>query len=372
MGQALLATLAAVLVAAASPVPAPAPSPRPALRMNDIQVLGSHNSFKARIPSPVMAELRRRDPKLAEALDYYHLPLARQLDHGVRQLEIDIFADPAGGRYADPKGERLAIAAGEHTGFDRRAMERPGFKVLHIPDVDYLSGCVTLVRCLGEIDAWSRAHPHHLPIMVTINAADTPDSRDVTAPLPLDNPALLDQLDAEIRHAIPAKRLLTPDQVRGGAPTLADAIRTHGWPALSAARGRIYILFDVRRPVSEAYRRGHPGLRGRAMFGWYDDADPDAAVQIVQDPVADAVRIRRLVADGVIVRTRTDANTVEARAHDLSKARAAFDSGAQAVSTDYYPGAPDPLGLRYTVTLPGGVTTRCDPLRVAGACTIKP
>jgi hypothetical protein len=350
---------------------APAPSPTP-LRMNDVQVIGSHNSFKARIPAAVMVDLHRRDARLAAALDYYHLPLRAQLDRGVRQLEIDIFADPQGGRYADPKGERLAKAAGEHTGFDAAAMRRPGYKVFHIPDVDYLSGCVTLLRCLGEVNAWSRAHPGHLPIMVTINAADTPGSGDVTAPLPLDDAELLDALDTEIRRAIPAGRLVTPDEVRGTASTLAAAVRTRGWPSLDAARGRIYILFDVRRAVSEAYRAGHPHLRGRAMFGWYDDADPDAAVQIVQDPIVEGARIRDLVAAGVIVRTRTDANTTEARAHDMTKAEAAFASGAQAVSTDYYRGAPDPLGLRYMVALPGGASARCNPVRVTGACTVTP
>lgn len=352
--------------------PAMAQDREPALRMNDVQVLGSHNSFKARIPSAVMADLRRREPKLAAALEYDHLPLGEQLDRGVRQLEIDIFADPAGGRYADPRGERLARAAGERTGFDPAAMRRPGYKVLHIPDLDYRSSCVTLVRCLGAVDAWSRAHPGHLPIMLTINAADTVGDRAVTAPLPLDDPRLLDALDAEIRRALPGRRLITPDEVRGGAPTLAQAIRTRGWPTLAAARGRVYILFDVRRAVSEAYRQGHPGLRGRAMFGWYDDADPDAAVQIVQDPIVEADRIRRLVQSGLIVRTRTDANTVEARAHDWTKAKAAVASGAQAVSTDYYPGAPDPAGLHYAVTLPGGATVQCDPVRVTGRCLVRP
>ena len=108
------------------------------------------------------------------------------------------------------------------------------------------------------------------------------------------------------------------------------------------------------------------------MFGWYDDADPDAAVQIVQDPIADADRIRRLVRQGVIVRTRTDANTVEARAHDWTKAKAAIASGAQAVSTDYYPGAPDPLATGFVVTLPGGTMARCSPVRVAGGCRVRP
>lgn len=341
--------------------------------MNDVQVVGSHNSFKARIPDAVMAKLRAIDPKLADGLDYYHLPLSRQLDAGVRQIELDIFADPQGGRYADPKGEAWARAAGEATGFDRAAMRKPGFKVFHIPDVDYLSTCVTLVRCLGEVNRWSRAHPDHLPIMITINAADTPSGRPgIASPLPLDDQHLLDALDGEIRSALPGRRLITPDEVRGTAPTLAKAVETKGWPALSAARGRIYILFDVRPEVSNVYRAGHASLAGRPMFGWYPDGDPEAAIQIVQDPLKDGAQIRKWVSEGVIVRTRTDANTAEARARDFTKARAAMASGAQAVSTDYYPGAPDPARLRFTVTLPEKAMARCSPVRVTSGCALRP
>lgn len=359
----------ALLLAAAAVPSTAASAPR---LMNDIQVIGSHNSFKARIPAAVVATLRKADPKLAEALDYYHLPLARQLDNGVRQLEIDIFADPEGGRYATPRGEAVARAAGEVTGFDRIAMTRPGFKVFHIPDVDYLSSCVTLVRCLREVERWSRTHPRHLPIMITINAADTPSGRPgITTPLPLDDKRLLDALDTEIRSVLPGRRLITPDEVRGAAPSLRDAVRRRGWPTLAAARGRIYIALDVRDAVSNAYRAGHPSLAGRAMFGWYPPDQPEAAIEIVQDPLVDGDNIRRWVRDGLIVRTRADANTVEARRGDHSKARAAAASGAQAVSTDYYPGAPDPLGRGFTVTLPDGAMARCNPLRSVEGCRLE-
>jgi hypothetical protein len=339
-----------------------AATPATPLRMNDIQVVGSHNSFKRRIPAAVMAELRRRDPKAADALDYGHLPLAAQLDRGVRQLELDIFADPEGGRYADPKGEALAKAAGEATGFERAAMLRPGFKVFHIPDIDYLSGCVTFRRCLREIDDWSRAHPDHLPIMVTINAADQPSGRaGITEPLPLTAP-LLDALDAELRSELGRERLIMPDDVRGRAPTLNDAVRMRGWPTLAEARGKIWFVLDVRAAVGELYRAGHPSLKGRPIFGWYDARQPEAAVEIVQDPLVDGATIRAQVKHGLIVRTRTDANTVEARTGDHRKADAAIASGAQAVSTDYYPGAPTRPGTDFTVTLPGGVMEGCNPV----------
>lgn len=367
-----VALIAAIATAALTSVGAAEPASAPK-SMNDIQVIGSHNSFKAQIPAAVMAKIRAIDPKMADGLDYYHLPLAQQLDAGVRQLELDIFADPQGGRYANPKGEEWAREAGEKTDFDRAAMLKPGFKTFHIPDIDYLTTCATLAQCLREVDAWSRAHPDHVPIMITLNAADTPSNRPgITTPIPLNDSALLDALDVEIRSVLPGTRLITPDDVRGKEATLREAVRDHGWPSLKSSRGRVYILLDVRKAVSDIYRAGHPSLAGRAMFGWYPDGEPESVVQIVQDPLVDGAKIKKWVTQGLIVRTRTDANTAEARAHDYAKAQAAMASGAQAVSTDYYPGAPDPLKLGFTVTLPEKSMARCSPVRVATRCALHP
>lgn len=358
-------TLAAVLATAA------APAPQAPLRMNDVQVVGSHNSYKKRIAPAVFAALEQRDPKLAAALDYDHLTLAQQLDRGVRQLEIDIFADPEGGRFAHPMGEKLARAAGQQTGFDEAAMMKPGFKVFHIPEVDYRS-CGTFKQCIGQIDAWSRAHPRHLPIMVTINAADRPINKPgVTDPLPLTAP-LLDALDGEIRDVLTPNRIITPDDVRGNAPTLREAVTTKGWPTLESARGKIYFVLDTPSDVSDRYRAGHPSLKGRPIFGWYDTDQPEASVEIVGDPRTDGAKIKEWVKQGFIVRTRTDADTVEARANDHTRQQAAIDSGAQAVSTDYYPGAPTRGWSKgFTVTLPGGVMERCNPVRQPADCKLS-
>jgi len=358
-------TLAAVLATAA------APTPRASLRMNDIQVVGSHNSYKKRIAPAVFAAQEQRDPKLAAALDYDHLTLAQQLDRGVRQLEIDIFADPQGGRFAHPMGEKLAKAAGEQTGFDEAAMMKPGFKVFHIPEVDYRS-CGTFKQCLAQIDAWSRAHPRHLPIMVTINAADRPINKPgVTDPLPLTAP-LLDALDGEIRDVLTPNRIITPDDVRGNAATLREAVTTKGWPTLESARGKIYFVLDTPSDVSDLYRAGHPSLKGRAIFGWYDTDQPEASVEIVGDPRTDGAKIKEWVKQGFIVRTRTDADTVEARKNDHARQQAAIDSGAQAVSTDYYPGAPTRgWNKGFTVTLPGGVMERCNPVTQPAGCRLR-
>ena len=53
-----------------------------------------------------------------------------------------------------------------------------------------------------------------------------------------------------------------------------------------------------------------------------------------------------------MVRTRADANTVQARNNDTSQREQAFASGAQAISTDYYLPAQH-FGNDYQVQIPG-------------------
>src|SRR5947207_3504560 len=65
-----------------------------ALKINQIQVVGSHNSYKQAIAPKEMAVLKARNPKAAETLDYSHGPLTEQLDDGARQLELDFVYDP--------------------------------------------------------------------------------------------------------------------------------------------------------------------------------------------------------------------------------------------------------------------------------------
>jgi len=61
-----------------------------------------------------------------------------------------------------------------------------------------------------------------------------------------------------------------------------------------------------------------------------------ASFRIVNDPIANLDYIKKLVLEGFIVRTRADADTVESRSGDDKRLKAAIDSGAQVISTDYY------------------------------------
>lgn len=63
-------------------------------QLNDIQVIGSHNSYKIGIEPKVMAIIANMDSSAAISLEYDHIPLNEQLELGLRNLELDVFHDP--------------------------------------------------------------------------------------------------------------------------------------------------------------------------------------------------------------------------------------------------------------------------------------
>jgi hypothetical protein len=334
------------------------------LPMNQVQVVGSHNSYKLPIDAPLLGWLLQKDARRYQALDYSHVTLTRQLELGLRNLELDVVYDPEGGRFAAPLGLKLAQEAGgqEPAAYDPQGkMKRPGFKVLHVPDIDFRSSVYTFQDALRELLAWSNAHPRHLPVAVTMNAKDSPaDIAGGVIPLSFDG-AAFDAWDAEIRAVLPPERLLTPDDVRGRYPTLEAAVRQHAWPSLARARGRFLFVLDEGGEKLETYVKGHPSLRGRVMFVDAAEGRPEAAFRIVNDPLASFHYIQELVRAGYLVRTRADADTKEARTGDYARMHAAFNSGAQYVTTDYY--LPNPaFGAGYRVTLPGGGAGRWNPV----------
>jgi hypothetical protein len=238
-------------------------------------------------------------------------------------------------------------------------MRKPGLKVLHVQDIDYRSNCALFVDCLREIQAWSRAHPDHLPILITMNLKDD----DVKAPgtvhaLKFDAKAM-DSIDAEIRSVFTPGELITPDDVQGRFRTVRAAVRARGWPLLGAARGKVFFAMDEDEPKLSVYRGSRHSLEGRVLFMNANEASPASAYITLNEPAEQAARIRADVAAGLIVRTRADADTVEARKNDTSRRAAAFASGAQFVSTDYM--HPNQRFSDYTVTMPSGVVGRLDP-----------
>lgn len=337
--------LAALLAPAAHEAP---------VRLNDISVVGTHNSYKQAMAPATMAKLRSINPKIADALDYAHRSLAEQLDAGARQLEIDVNYDPVGGHYARGSSDPRLL--------------QPGFKVLHIPGIDNASSCVLLTECLTQIRDWSERHPGHVPIMLMFNAKDEQfAARGGFDALPFTE-AAFDALDAEIRSVMTPAMLIVPDDVQGKYATLREGVLANNWPTLEHARGRFLFALDEPPAKVAVYRGARKSLEGRVFFINTDEQSPAAAYLTLNDPVADGARITRDVAAGFIVRTRADADTKEARSNDTRPRDAALASGAQYVSTDYlWPDPRFPGG--YQVHLPGGVAVRCNPVRRPVGCS---
>src|SRR5271167_1560110 len=250
------------------------------LQMNQIQIIGTHNSYHAGLASSEAQQMLQKNPNLYQALDYRHRPLDLQLSLGVRQIELDIFADTEGGRYAHPAGPDAVAAAGlpKDPEFDPQGlMSRPGFKVMHVQDIDYRSTCRQLIACLQIVRRWSRAHPHHLPVYILLETkqADLPPQYHAQSTEKFTS-STFDALDAEIRAVFPPHETITPDQVRGRFATLEQAVANNNWPSLASARGKIVFLMDQRN-VGPVYLEGHPALAGRVIFTNAKPGQPDCA-----------------------------------------------------------------------------------------------
>lgn len=333
-------------------------------RLNQIQVIGTHNSYHIVPSSAILGVVAAASPRQAEGLDYTHRPFAEQFSRlGTRQIELDVFADPKGGLFAEPYLRKLVKARGKDPGPDPNAdgrLREAGLKVLHVQDVDFLTRASTFIDALRQVRTWSHANPRHVPICILVELKDEAIFGLPTQPAKFGKDEL-DSVDAVIRSVFPRSEVVTPDRVRGSSPTLPEAIRARGWPALDSVRGTVLFALDNEGSIRDRYVDGHAALAGRMMFVTADDPKaPEAAWFKVNDPVKDFDRIRRLVADGFLVRTRADADTRQSRANDPAQRDRALASGAQFISTDYP--EPDRRFSGYQVRLPGGVVARNNPV----------
>jgi hypothetical protein len=331
------------------------------LPINKVQVIGSHNSYKQAIDSVLFSLLRKKNPDAALSLEYSHIPLGAQLDLGLRNLEIDVYADEKGGKYAHPKGlDWEAGAKPPAPAYDPGGeMNNPGFKVFHVQDLDFRSNCYTFADCLHQLRAWSDAHPDHYPIYITMNAKDAEvKAPDFTIPEKFTS-AVFDRLDKEILDNLGRSYLVIPDDIRGNYASLEQAVLGNRWPTMKGMRGKFFFILDEGGEHRASYIDGHPSLTGRILFTDSPEGTPEAAFMIINDAKRDQEKIKEMVRKGYMVRTRADADTREARANDKSSFFAACASGAQIITTDYYYKSKF-FPSEYVVSFDGGTYIRKD------------
>ena len=234
------------------------------LRINQLQFVGTADSYKLAPSDQMLSLISMGGKKDAEALDFGEPPLAQQLDAGARALEFDVAYDPKGGLFKNPAG---ASMAGELLDPNYvTAMSQPGFKVIHVLDVDYRSSCLTLKDCLTEVLTWSRTHPGHLPLLITLHANDSKTPMPgATKPVPFDADAFA-QLGREVTDLFTPEELITPDEVKGAYPSLREAVQAGAWPSLAAARGKVIFLLDDTAQKAALYTGPANSLEGKPLF----------------------------------------------------------------------------------------------------------
>ena len=323
------------------------------IRLNDIRILASHNSYKKKPDERVIRFLQKFKRRLGDDLDpkrmdYGHVSLVEQFTkYDIRGIELDIYHDPRGGRFAKRRINFFIRGLKQRT--RDSLMRKPGFKVLHIADVDYESNYRTLSEALQEVRIWSKNNPAHVPIFINLELKDTAPAdysrflRNIgfKRAIPFDSLAYL-QIDEQIKRIFGTEHLLTPTMLRDTFVTTRARLNTMGWPHLNEVLGKVIFIFDGNGDAYKKYT--HENL----AFVYGNPNDAETAFVIRNNPIGNEKEISTLT-NTYIVRTRTDVETLQARNNDYTMFDAAIQSRAQILSTDFY--APDPTLSSYVVSI---------------------
>ncbi|MBU1093472.1 MAG: hypothetical protein KKH01_03325 [Firmicutes bacterium] len=287
----------------------------PSIKLNDIKMLASHNSYKSN--GTVLGRFfigLGSTPEEAQALKYGYKNFTDQFEAGIRSMEIDI------------------------------RMRKTEFMLTHVPLVDNGSIAPVFSLALEEIELFSGNNPNHVPIIILMEIKD--DWMILDHALQVIGSDQLDQLNNLIEDKL-GDTLFTPGDMLESGKTLNETIQTTGWPSVSDLLGKVIFVLHPGN-FTETYNELDPTLRSLPMFlGVYPDqiSEPYASFVVHNDP--DVAAISALVSQGYIVRTRIDADLV----YEQANYDAALESGAQILSSDYTIGRSD-LGVDEFIYLP--------------------
>lgn len=288
------------------------------LRLNQVQLKATHNSYHQR-PALIFAPSH----------DYSQPSLETQLDYlGVRGFELDVHAGDSG-----------------------------EIEVYHFGPIDTRSSCRTLASCLTTIRRWSDRHRQHVPIVIWIEVKNVGFGEHLED---------LASIDTTIRQVFDEERLITPDAVQASYSSPRARVRAEGWPTLAETRGRLLFVL-LNRGLSERYTGGYRSLAGRAMFAV---AAPDqyeqpwALVTKFDDP-RETAAIQRAVRAGLLVATNTCGAGQDDEECD-GRLAAALANGPQTLHDDF----PESVRTRrYWLDVPDATPARCNPITAPPGCT---
>ncbi|KAL9643785.1 hypothetical protein ABK040_016087 [Willaertia magna] len=329
------------------------------LRVNQLQVLTTHNSYH-----------QRKQPFswFIPSMNYEHDTITNQLNnYGVRGLELDIH-------------------------FNR---DTKYWHVYHVPIIDDKSSCNTFMECLKEVKDWSDSvNGNHDLIFIYIEPKNVRDFHDFCKD---DKQLVFRKLLEEITSIIPITQILTPAKLKGRNNSLREAINKRGWPKRKRVRGMFTFVMnfweenkackevfiseakknpyqyknqtytmldavffrstyekvivnkeedaiflevdDARTHIEESATASQLGQFGQLRQGKQQEKETSSLGKVVPKPDNNSFLIKDLVKQGFIVRCATGSREdVEGSALGSSRRRkteACLLSGAQLISTDY-------------------------------------
>ena len=271
-------------------------APDDSLQLNQIQVIGTHNSFHEEAPAEELAALddARRRPGRRPPL---HAPgdgdparrgedppdRARRL----RRLEGRPVLD------AGARGDHRRLRAGRPTG---PRWPRPAPRSCTSRTSTTTRSAPRSWPASTEVKTWSDANPDHVPDRHQHPVQGRPADLRRAGP---GRPREVDQRGhgrarrRRSRRCSSADEIITPDDVRGDHATLEEAVLDGGWPTLGESRGKVMFLMINPEPYRGIYLEGHDGLEGRILFTNAEPGQPDASYVGLDDPIADGAADHR-------------------------------------------------------------------------------
>ena len=280
------------------------------VRINEIAVLGTHNSYQtlATAPKRTLEKVRSilSSGEKGGNRNFEMDTLTQQLENGVRNLEIDIETVDDG--------------------------ENISFIVTHNPITDNVSSAYDFSKGLEEIALWSDNNPNHLPVYLLIEPKGDVDNINNMKNFSLEYALELDNIFRKVL----GDRLLTPETVKSDFNTLEEMRMADSWPTLKEAAGKIIVLLHPCA-VTEEYINTDTSLSSQAMFPMlrFEDIDKPYASFILDNEPETATENNKITVTQkkLMVRTRAD-NYPD---FNEEKYNCTDNCGSHIITTDYPP-----------------------------------
>ena len=267
-------------------------------KLNEIQMLASHNSYKLKGSKLGKFFIRLfKNKKEADQLEYEYLTLTNQLNLGIRSFELDI-------RY-----------------------RKNNFETIHVPLVDNASNALNFQLALDEINLFSSRNTNHLPIIVILEIKDDFNFLDFNLKK-IDNNKLK-QLNNIILNTF-TNNLIKPKDIIQNNLSINESVNKYGWPNINNLLGKVMFVIHASKYAKMYNNIYLPNDANLFISGYIDDVD-NKDVSIIIHNNLDVESIKKVVAKNLLVRTRIDENL----SYNINNFTLAINSNAQILTSDF-------------------------------------